>query len=137
MAFPDIHTFPKCHPGPYECQMGQVIARLLQLFNGRVRDAESYARIVELVASPPYWSAGHALFDEVRRRLLAATKAKDMSREWQHHFEESCCKAVYNASDPHDPFDPGSAFFVVPQAFGLARALGIPDADVVAALAPN
>jgi hypothetical protein len=64
-------------------------------------------------------------------------KGKDTSREGQHHFEESCCQAVYNAADPRDPFDPSSEFFVVPQALGLARVVGVPVAEVVAALAPD
>lgn len=137
MAFPDIHTFRECHPGPYEYQMGGIIARLLRVFAGRVPDSESHARIAELVACPGRWTAGHAVFDEVHRRLLTAMKAKDALREWQHHFEESCCQAVYNATDPRDPFDLGSAFFVVPQAFGFARAVGVAVAEVVTALAPE
>jgi hypothetical protein len=137
VAFPDIQTFPECHPGPYECQMGGIITRLLRVFAGRVPDAESHARVAELVADPARWSAGHAAFDEVRRRLLVAMKGKDTSREGQHHFEESCCQAVYNAADPRDPFDPSSEFFVVPQALGLARVVGVPVAEVVAALAPD
>ena len=76
------------------------------------------------------------MFDEVRRRLLAAMNAKDWPREWQHHFEESCCQAMYNTTDPPDPFDPGSAFFVAGQAIGLARAVGVPVEKVVAELAP-
>jgi len=117
--------------------MGGQIAGLLRLFAGRVPDAESNARVAELAATPARWSAGHAVFDEVRRRLLTASKAKDEVREWQHHFEESCCQALYNATDPMHPFDPGSAFFVAPQAFGLARAVGVALAEVVAVLAPE
>ena len=77
------------------------------------------------------------MFDEVRRRLLAAMKAKDGPRDWQHHFEGSCCQALYNATDPRGPFDPGSAFFVPGQAIGLARAVSIPVGEVVAVLAPG
>ena len=137
MTFPDSHTFPESHPGPYECQMGGIIARLLRMFAGWVPDTDSNARVSELAANPARWLAGHAVFDEVRRRLLAASQARDAAREWQHHFEESCCKAMYNATDPRDPFDPGSAFFVVPRAFGLARAVGVPITEVVAVLAPE
>jgi hypothetical protein len=48
MPFPDIHGFPKSHPGPYERQMGNSIAALLRLFAGRVPDQESNARVLEL-----------------------------------------------------------------------------------------
>jgi hypothetical protein len=137
VAFPDIRGFPESHPGPYERQMGGMIVGLLRLFGGRVPDAESNARVAELAGNPARWSAGHAVFDEVRRRLLAAAAAKDRAREWQHHFEESCCQAMYNATDPRDPFDPGSAFFVAPQALGLARVVGVAVAEIVAVLAPD
>jgi hypothetical protein len=117
--------------------MGGIIASLLRVFAGRVPDAESNARVAELAATPARWSAGHAVFDEVRRRLLAASKSQDQAREWQHHFEESCCQAMYNATGARDPFDPSSAFFVAPQALGLARVIEVPVADVVAVLAPE
>jgi hypothetical protein len=136
MTFPDIHSFPESRPGPYELQMGKTITELLRVFSGRVPDADSYAQLVELAATPARWSAGHAVFDEVRRRLLEDMEVKDRAREWQHHFEESCCQAMYNATDATDPFDTSSAFFVAPQALGLARILGVPIEEVVAVLAP-
>jgi hypothetical protein len=117
--------------------MGGLIAGLLRLFAGHVPDPESNARVAELATAPDRWSAGHAVFDEVRRRLLAAMKAEDKPREWQHHFEESCCQAMYNATNPPDPFDPGSAFFIATQALGLARVVGVPAEAVVAVLAPE
>jgi hypothetical protein len=136
MAFPDIHVFPAGHPGPYELQMGRSIASLLRLFAGRVPDGESNARVSELASEPARWSAGHAVYDEVRRRLLVAMEAQDRPRALQHHFEESCCQALYNAVEPPDPFDPGSAFFVAAQAIGLARAVAVPVEEVIGILAP-
>ena len=136
MSFPDIQGFPESHPGPYERQMGRLIAELLKLFGDRVPDAESSARVLELASDPSRWSAGHAVFDEVRGRLLAAMDAKDEARELQHHFEESCCQAMYNATRLPAPFDPGSPFFVAGQAISLARALGVPVDRVVSVLAP-
>ena len=137
MAFPDVRGFPTSHPGPYEVQMGGNIAALLRLFAGHVPDPESNNRVLELASDPTRWSAGHAVFDEVRRRSLAAMRAEDGPRELQHHFEESCCQAIYNATDPPDPFDPGSAFFVAGQAIGLARVAGVPVERVIAVLAPS
>lgn len=134
MPFPNITAFAEAHPGPYERQMGEMIARVLRVFAAYVPDVESHARVTELVETPTRWSAGHAVFDEVRVRLLAAMKAKKKPSEWQHHFEESCCQAVYNATNPPAPFDPGSAFFVVPQALGFASIVGIPPEELVRVL---
>jgi len=137
MAFPDITRFRESHPGPYERQMGSMIAALLALFADRMPDSESNQRVAELAGNPSRWSAGHAVFDEVRHRLLAALDGNERLRRCQYSFEESCCQALYNATGPQDEFDPGSPFFVVPQALGLAELVGIPIAEVVAALVPD
>ena len=131
MAFPNLRAFPKSAPGPYERQMGVIIANLLDVFDGRLPNAESHARVSELAAAPDRWSAGHAVFDEVRRRLLAA----EGPRQWQYGFEESCCQAMYNATNPPDEFDSSSAFFVAVQAIGLARVVGVPIEAVASAVA--
>jgi hypothetical protein len=110
VGFPDINKFPESYPGPYERQMGGYIVGILRVFAGSVPDAESNAAVLALAAAPDRWSAGHAVFDEVRHRLLATTRDKDKARVWQYSFEESCCQAMYNATEPPDPFDPSSAF---------------------------
>jgi hypothetical protein len=125
MAFPDIRKFgPSVHgPCPYERQMGDQLAALLRVFDGLVPDAESHAHVSELATCPEYWSAGHAVFDEIRDRLL---RSGTKTQLWQYSFEESCCKAIYNATYPDDGFDWCSPFFVVGQALQLALLLGIP-----------
>lgn len=135
MAFPDIHTYSHSTPCPYERQMGSLIVGLLRLFDSRVPDVESHSHVLELAATPDLWSAGHAVFGEVRHRRNAAAKAGDKPRKWQYYFEESCCKAMYNATNPEDPFDPSSPFFVSGAALGLAKVVGVPIELVVAVLA--
>jgi len=117
--------------------MGIFIVSLLRLFTSRLPDTESNDAVLQLVATPSRWSAAHAVFNEIRSRLLVAMDAKDKLREWQYHFEESCCQAVYNATSPVDPFDPASAFFVVGQALGLARITGVPVEAVALVMAPD
>jgi hypothetical protein len=124
VAFPKIESFSKTNPGPYERQMGRYIMGLLDLFTGRVPDTESHSHVRHLAANPNYWSAGHAVFDEIRRLYLTAVDRKNNLCSSQYAFEESCCQAIYNATDPVDPFDASSAFFVVPQALGLVTAIG-------------
>jgi hypothetical protein len=114
--------------------MGECIVGLLQLFQGRVPDAESNARVTELAMNQDRWSAGHAVFDEVRKRTLWAIGAKDNARCSQYGFEELCCKAIYNATDASDPFDPSSPFSVAGAALRLAESAGVPIPSVVAVL---
>jgi len=131
LLFPIFALYRTCHPGPYERGMGEAIVRLLQLFKDHVPDQESNALVLKLATNSSKWTAGHAVFDKVRDRLL---DTDDQNRTAQYNFEESCCKAIYNASDPSDPFDPSSAFFVVPEALSLANVLGIPVEAVMDAL---
>lgn len=135
VGFPNMQTFPESDPGPYERQMGGYIVGLLRVVAGRVPDTESHACVADLAANPNRWSAGHAVFDEVRRRLLAAMDRRDSIRCDQYALEESCCQAMYNATEPPDPFDPSSAFFVVAQALGLAQSLALPLDSVAAVFA--
>jgi hypothetical protein len=114
--------------------MGRLVAELLRLFRNHVPDQESHSQVSELTGACERWSAGHACFDEVRGRLLVAIEQDDETRGAQYSFEESCCKAIYNATEPPDPFDPSSPFFIVPAALDLANAVGIPAAEVAAVL---
>jgi len=123
VGFPDIAGFPKSHPGPYERGMGRTIAALLRVFRDRVGDSESAAKVAELAGTPDRWSAAHAVFDEVRDRLLKVGGDTPLSR--QYAFEEACCQSLYNAATADDPFDPSAPFFVAPAAFDLAEALGV------------
>jgi hypothetical protein len=89
-------------------------------------DAESHRYVADLVATPQHWSAGHAVFREVRKRFLGAMDRGDCAKAAQYFLEEACCQAVYNATDPRDAFDPSSPYFVIPAAFKLAREIGVP-----------
>ncbi len=148
MGFPEISDFPKSHPGPYERQMGELIAGILRVFSDRVPDRESHDHVLRLALAPDHWSAGHAVFDEIRHRLLrcehpgAAERLRRLilrpdageisAQAWQYHLEEACSQALYNATNPTDPFDPSAPFFIVPHAVGLARALDVPIERVLA-----
>ena len=138
VRFPKLDSFPRSHlSGPYPRQMGASIASLLKLFQGKVPDAETNAHVLELAVTLDRWSAGHALFDVVRGRNLAAMNTKDDVRCAQYSFEESCLQAMYNESNPDDPFDSVSPYRVVPGAIGLARAVGVPVESVLAAMIPQ
>ncbi|MGF1580484.1 MAG: hypothetical protein ACFCD0_14070 [Gemmataceae bacterium] len=50
--------------------MANVIVKLLELFWDYLPDKESSACVLELAQTPGRWSAGHAVFDEIRSRLV-------------------------------------------------------------------
>ena len=137
MSFPDISTFPRSRPGPYELQMGRQISKVLSVFADQIPDAESHQCVADLMATPQHWSAGHAVFREVRKRLLEAMAREDGAHAAQYFLEEACCQAVYNATDPQDAFDSSSPYFVVPAAFQLAHQIGVPVDALVHAVSSN
>ena len=49
----------------------------------------------------------------------------------QYCFEEICTKTLFNLSYSSAPFDPDSPYWLVPNAFTFARALGIADSRVL------
>lgn len=131
MSFPDISKFPDGYPGPYERNMGESIVRLLELFEPYIPDKESNKHVTQLARNVEKWSAGHAVFREIRGRFLTAQKNHPGSIVLdQYVFEELCCQAIYIASHPDDPFDESSPFFVVPAALVLANNLNVPMSEI-------
>jgi hypothetical protein len=81
------------------------------------------------------WTKGHDLFDRIRRKTLVAERNADARGLAQYLFEEVCAKTLYNLAGASAPFDPDSPYWIVPNAFALARRLGFPDSDVVSIVA--
>ncbi|MCA8994943.1 MAG: hypothetical protein KDA69_08030 [Planctomycetaceae bacterium] len=121
-------------PSPYPRQMGASIAALLRLFEGKVPDADSNAFTLELALNDDRWSTGHAFRDVVRGRLLATN---DKIKSAQYTFEESCLEALYNETQPDDPFDSVSPYWVVPNAIRLAKLVGVPLESLLDAMCPK
>lgn len=119
MTFPSLDSFEPTRVGAYELQMGRQIEAVLAALAPFSRDRESNAAVLALLRAPERWKAGHTYFCEVRDRLLLAREQGTSDN--QYWFEEACCQAVYNATNPQDPFDPSSAYFVVPFALTLAQ----------------
>src|SRR5262245_269594 len=118
--------------------MQEVILALLQLFRGRAPDPETNAWVIALAADRNNWPGAHDLFSRIRRRGPLNDKdfkEGDRVRRSQYTFEELCLKTLYNETSPRDPFDPSSPFSVAGSAIRLARAIGVPEPDVLASLA--
>lgn len=79
-------------PSPYARQMGASIANLLRLFSDRVPDRESNARVLELAVALERWSEGHALFDVVRSRYLAATSTNNARKSISMDSRNLVCR---------------------------------------------
>ena len=66
--------------------------------------------------------------------IPGAQRSADPLLEAQYLFEEACAKTLYNLSGGAAPFDAYVPFSVVPNAFTLARRLGIGDLEIVQAI---
>lgn len=117
--------------------MAEDIIALLRLFDGRVPDPETHAWVTSLATDNSKWPDAHRAFDQVRRRTLAAIADRDVQRETQYMFEESCLKSLCNETPARDPFDSDSPYWIVSCAIHLARQIGVPITEVIAIVAPE
>jgi hypothetical protein len=112
------------------------ILALLRLFEGRVPDPETHAWVLALASEESRWPEAHDVFDRVRGRLLKADQEEDEKKQCQYSFEEVCLKSLFNETATKIPFDSDSPHWITSRALFLARALGIPEREVIGIIAP-
>ena len=100
------------------------IIELLDHYLTRVSETATMRLLREVAADWHRWSEGHAVFDRIREKTLEAEHSSDRLASNQYAFEEICAKTLYNMSNPEDPFDSDSAFWILPLAANLSAALG-------------
>lgn len=115
--------FDMARPSPYARQMGSSIIKLVALFDRCAPDPDIHRDLKTVVGDHKHWVTGRTYRDIVRERM---SRTEDNAKLAQYAFAESCLAAIYNASDPADPFDPVAPFWVVPNAASLARLVGVP-----------
>jgi hypothetical protein len=106
----------------------------LMFFEGRCKDKETLRQLITLVNDKSRRRQAKALFDEIRRKTLAAERRNDQLALAQFAFEEICAKTLYNITREPAPFDPDSPFWVLPLALELGRMLGVTDAGEISPL---
>lgn len=106
----------------------------LTLFEARCADNATLHKLIVLAEDRSRWKEGHALFSEIRQKTLAAGKRKDEIALAQYAFEEICAKTLYNLTYEPAPFDPDSAFWVLPLALDFGRRLGVTDPGEISPL---
>ena len=111
------------------------VAKLIDLFAARCKHRETLDELAAMVADYGRWSKAHGLFDRIRQKTLVADRTGDQTLAAQYLFEEICAKTLYNLSGSSAPFDADSPYWIVPNAFALARRMGIDDSEVLAVVA--
>ena len=109
--------------------------KLIELFARHCNDRETLDDLARMAADEGRWSKAHGLFDGIRQKTLVAERAGDETLAAQYLFEEICAKTLYNLSYSSAPFDADSPYWIVPNAFALARRLGISDSEILAVVA--
>ena len=132
-----INTLAQALAGYADIEMPiATIQALITVFKPHCTDCSTLTELAELAADRTRWRMGHQLFDRIRKKTLNAERSGDRVLEAQYLFEEACAKTLYNLSGQRAPFDTESPFYVIPNAFALARFLNISDSEVVRAIAP-
>ena len=104
------------------------ILALLKLFESRARDRETHAWVVELASDENLWPNAQDVFRQIRRRSL---ECKDEATQCQYYFEEVCLKSLFNETNTDMPFDSDSPHWIIKNALMFARAVGIPEKEII------
>lgn len=107
---------------------------MLALFEGLIEDRTTLGQLIEMASDRDKWEGGHELFQAIRLKTLKAEKQQDRLAGTQYGFEEICAKTLYNLSYGPAPFDPDSAFWVIPLGIAFGRELGIRDNTQISSL---
>ena len=107
------------------------IQLLLDLFQDSVPDKESNRLVWKLCEEKHRWIKGNGLFSTIRDRNLKAARNDDLVKESQYCFEEVIAKTLYNMNRPQAAFDPDSPYWIIKNAFILAKHLDIDSQKVI------
>ena len=106
--------------------------RLVSLFVENCDERTTLDELASMFEDHELWPKAHRLFERIREKTLIAGHNGNSGKETQYLFEEICAKTLYNLSHESAPFDPDSPYWVVPNAFALARSLDIDEGEVLA-----
>jgi hypothetical protein len=112
------------------------IRPVLILIIGYTSDTSTINELIAMIDDAGLWPKAHDLFDRIRDKTIKTDRTHDGRMCAQYCFEEICAKTIYNLTDPIDPFDDDSMFWVFPLALDTARRLGIDSGKIVDAIAP-
>ena len=104
---------------------------LLDFFAKHCGERTTMDELRQLLQERGRWRKAHDLFQRIRHKSLDANRRGDQLLESQYLFEEVCAKTIYNLSGQPAPFDMDSPYWILPNAFALARKLQIEDRDIL------
>ena len=104
---------------------------LLLLFKPHCTDSGTLDELIALVQDDDNWHKAKGIFDKIRQKTLQAYKTESATAITQCLFEEICAKTLYNLSRSPAPFDPDSAYWVIPNALSFAKQIGVLEQDIL------
>jgi hypothetical protein len=105
--------------------------RLIDLFQPLCKDTETMAELRSLLGREKDWGTAHYISSRIRIKTMAAGKSGDHRAEAQYGFEEICAQTLHNMSGTKKPFSADTAYWIIPQALKLAKALEVDPQKVV------
>lgn len=101
------------------------IEMLLKHFEPHCSDRTTITKLNEILQDRGQWHKAHRMHGTIRDKTIQAEGDCSTIKMAQCQFEEICAKTIYNLSNESAPFDPDSPYWIIPNAFALARELGI------------
>ena len=106
---------------------------LLDFFEEHVPDRESNRLVFRHCDNRAMWPHAHDLFTITHEKNLEAADENKKELQSQYCFEEVVAQTLYNltSSPEPEPFDAEAPYYVIKNALSLAKALDIPDHEVL------
>jgi hypothetical protein len=97
----------------------------LRLLRKAARGEPSLAEVelvIQMAQDRRRWKEAKRCFRGVRRRVIAEQGGPITSQSRLLNLAELVAKVIYNETDPPDPFDPDTGWWLAPMALDFARA---------------
>lgn len=104
---------------------------LLLLLRPHCVEISTFEELITLVQDDDNWHKAHGSFQKIRKKTVQVEKMPQLKDRTQYLFEEICAKTLYNLSKSPSPFDPDSAYWVIPNALSFAKHSGISEQDAL------
>ncbi len=80
------------------------IVELLAFFAPHRDDNSTFQKLQAISGDTSRWKKGHALFSEIRVKMLKADETNNERLQHQYSLDEICAKTLFNMSEPQQPF---------------------------------
>ena len=117
--------------------------KLIAVLAAKSPERSTLDELLRMIDDENSWINAGDLFDRIRHKYVQAARRNDACLAAQYDFEEVCAKSLFNfwvyghQYSRLVGYDPDAQFWILPLALSAARAFGIDEKEIIAAVIPN